>query len=44
MESHIKDHHGFYIDQSKTVLYGQCGSCAGKTGRVGTSKSGGNAK
>ncbi len=36
MDSHIRSHHGFYIDQSKTVLYGQCGSCAGKAGGVGS--------
>ena len=33
MDSHIKDHHGFTVDHSKTVLYGQCGLCAGKPGR-----------
>lgn len=33
MNSHIKDHHGFCVDHSKTVLYGQCGFCAGKPGR-----------
>lgn len=32
MNSHIRDHHNFHVDHSKTVLYGQCGSCAGKPG------------
>jgi len=32
MDSHIKDHHDFKVDHSKTVLYGQCGNCAGKSG------------
>lgn len=40
MESHIRDHHGFHVDHAKTVLYGQCGSCAGKTGGVGCNYSG----
>ncbi|MDD3168466.1 MAG: Fur family transcriptional regulator [Eubacteriales bacterium] len=30
MDSHIRDHHDFHVDHSKTVLYGQCGTCAGK--------------
>lgn len=30
MDSHIRDHHNFQVDHSKTVLYGQCGNCAGK--------------
>lgn len=33
MDSHIKDHHDFTVDHSKTVLYGQCGNCTGKTMR-----------
>lgn len=32
LDSHIRDHHDFHVDNSKTVLYGQCGSCAGKSG------------
>lgn len=32
MDSHIRDHHDFCVDHSKTVLYGQCGGCAGKAG------------
>jgi Fur family ferric uptake transcriptional regulator len=32
IDSHIKDHHDFHVDHSKTVLYGQCGHCAGKCG------------
>lgn len=32
LDAHIKDHHDFHVDNSKTVLYGQCGSCAGKSG------------
>lgn len=27
---HIKDHHNFNIDHSKTVLYGHCGKCKNK--------------
>ncbi len=27
LESHILEHHGFQIDQSKTVLYGICENC-----------------
>lgn len=27
LEAHILEHHGFRIDQSKTVLYGVCGAC-----------------
>lgn len=27
LEQHILEHHGFRIDQSKTVLYGICESC-----------------
>lgn len=34
MDSHIRDQHDFHVDHSKTVLYGQCGSCAGRTGGV----------
>ncbi|HML36351.1 MAG TPA: Fur family transcriptional regulator [Bacillota bacterium] len=30
MDSHIREHHGFQVDNSKTVLYGRCGDCAGK--------------
>lgn len=33
MDSHIRDHHNFKVDHSKTVLYGKCGSCAGKPER-----------
>lgn len=40
LESHIRDHHDFHVDQSKTVLYGQCGSCAGKTGGAGGNRAG----
>ena len=32
MDSHIKDHHNFTVDHSKTVLYGRCGTCAGNPG------------
>jgi Fur family ferric uptake transcriptional regulator len=32
MDSHIRDHHDFDVDHSKTVLYGRCGKCAGKNG------------
>jgi len=31
LDAHIKDHHDFQVDNSKTVLYGQCGSCEGKS-------------
>jgi Fur family ferric uptake transcriptional regulator len=34
VDSHIREHHDFRVDHTKTVLYGQCGSCAGKE-RVG---------
>ena len=27
IEEHILEHHGFQIDQSKTVLYGLCEDC-----------------
>ena len=27
LEEHILEHHGFQIDQSKTVLYGVCETC-----------------
>ena len=30
LETHILEHHGFQIDQSKTVLYGVCQSCREK--------------
>jgi len=33
MDSHMKDHHNFTVDHSKTVLYGQCGNCTRKPGR-----------
>lgn len=33
MDSHIREHHGFQVDNSKTVLYGRCGACAGKACR-----------
>lgn len=32
LDSHIREYHDFCVDNSKTVLYGQCGSCAGKPG------------
>lgn len=32
IDSHIKDHHDFQVDHSKTVLYGQCVSCAERPG------------
>ncbi len=32
IEAHIRNHHDFRVDHSKTVLYGQCGSCAEKAG------------
>lgn len=32
LDTHIRDHHDFYVDNSKTVLYGHCGACAGKPG------------
>lgn len=31
LESHILEHHGFRIDQSKTVLYGVCAACQEET-------------
>lgn len=31
MDSHIREHHNFHVDHFKTVLYGQCGTCAEKT-------------
>lgn len=31
IEAHIFEHHGFQIDQSKTVLYGVCKACREKT-------------
>ena len=30
LEQHILEHHGFQIDQSKTVLYGICAECRKK--------------
>lgn len=30
IEAHILEHHGFQIDQSKTVLYGICADCRKK--------------
>ena len=30
LEDHILEHHGFQIDQSKTVLYGLCKACREK--------------
>jgi len=44
IDSHIKDHHDFHVDHAKTVLYGQCGHCAGKCGdsSSGFVKSGGS--
>ena len=35
MDSHIKDHHDFQVDHSKTVLYGQCGVCSRKSEESG---------
>ena len=32
IEAHILEHHGFQIDQSKTVLYGICRECREKAG------------
>ena len=29
INSHILDHHGFVVDNSKTVFYGQCEECTG---------------
>lgn len=31
LEEHILEHHGFQIDQSKTVLYGICEACRNHT-------------
>lgn len=28
LDSHIREHHDFAVDHSKTVLYGKCGDCA----------------
>ena len=28
LEEHVKEHHGFKIDNTRTVLYGICGECA----------------
>ena len=36
MDVHIRERHGFRVDHSKTVLYGQCGSCTGKSDESGT--------
>ncbi len=30
LDQHIFEHHGFRVDQSKTVLYGICAACAAK--------------
>ncbi len=27
LDSHVLEHHGFFIDHSKTVLYGICAAC-----------------
>lgn len=32
LDAHIREHHDFHVDNSKTVLYGQCGACAEKSG------------
>ena len=34
LEQHILEHHGFQIDQSKTVLYGLCKECRAAEGLV----------
>lgn len=31
LDAHIRDHHGFRVDHSKTVLYGHCGTCTEKS-------------
>lgn len=31
MDSHIRNHHDFLVDHSKTVLYGHCSTCSGRT-------------
>lgn len=33
VDSHIRKHHDFHVDHSKTVLYGLCGICAKKGNR-----------
>lgn len=30
LNSHIAEHHGFKVDNFKTVLYGVCGNCVGE--------------
>lgn len=30
IEHHVKEHHGFIIDNTRTVLYGYCNNCADK--------------
>lgn len=32
LDQHVLEHHGFQVDQSKTVLYGICAACAAKKG------------
>ena len=27
LEEHVMEHHGFYVDNTRTVLYGICGEC-----------------
>lgn len=29
LERHIEDHHGFLVDNTRTVLYGVCANCRG---------------
>ena len=29
-EKHISEHHGFKVDNARTVIYGLCGECAAK--------------
>ena len=33
IDRHILEHHGFAVDNSKTVLYGLCKNCSGKDNR-----------
>ena len=30
LADHLKDEHGFVLDDKRTVLYGRCAACAGK--------------